>query len=259
MTMTHFPHSSFLTRSGLPGFVAICAVAAFAIALAACGSEISVGKATKKKAAEEQTQAQPPAPAAPVAEVEKDYVYTSIGKRDPFRSIFDEAGVEATVNPEEAVLSPLQNYDVNSFRVSAIVWGVPSPTAVVAAPDNNTYLVKTGTLIGRNWGKVVKIKRDAVVVLEQSSLDKDMKVSNLIELKLPAKTIQPMESQTEIPGIDLEKTEIDLEKTEKDYWNDGDSKPSAPAPSAPAPEDSSPRWRPRGGSLEPDEYVRPDE
>ncbi len=157
--------------------------------LAACGSDITVSKSTKKKAPEARSAQETVAAVAPAAKVEKDYVYTSIGKRDPFRSIFDETGGEATMDAVETILSPLQNYDITSFTVTAILWGIPSPSAMVVAPDSKTYTVKQGTLIGRNWGRVVKIKRDGIVVLEQTRMPNGQKITNTITLKLPVKTI----------------------------------------------------------------------
>ena len=48
-----------------------------------------------------------------------DYVYTSVGKRDPFRSPFEDLEADEIVGSEEdRVIGPLQTYDLSSFTVS---------------------------------------------------------------------------------------------------------------------------------------------
>jgi len=71
--------------------------------------------------------------------------------------------------------------------------------------------------MGRNWGRVVKIKRDAIVVLEQSPLPNGRKVSSLIELKLPIKTIKPTENEVDLD--DEQKTSVEKAmKSLKGSW-----------------------------------------
>lgn len=181
--------------------------------LTACGSEFVVEPLPAS-----QTPAAPAAPApapeeaaAPAAEQPtRDYVYTSIGKRDPFRSVFDDVGGEEAIRQAETILGPLQAFDVNSFTVSAVVWGISSPTAMVQAPDGKTHIVKVGTLMGRNWGRVIKILRDGIVILEQSPLPDGTKVSNLVDLKLPVKTIKGMEDEVDLDVLDRAEQQPDL-------------------------------------------------
>ncbi len=124
-----------------------------------------------------------------------DYVYTSVGKRDPFRSPFEDLEADEIVGSEDdRVIGPLQTYDLSSFTVSGIIWGTTSPTAMVVAPDNSSYIVKVGTLIGKNWGKVTKIKQDRIVVQEVIRKGSGQKITQTTELKLPLKRITPMTS-----------------------------------------------------------------
>jgi len=164
-----------------------------------CGDDINFGRidSISDKADKNQKKDVAEEPKGPA--LEKDYVYTSIGKRDPFKSIFDDVTSAGDDTDDVAgIVSQLQNYDVNSFVVTAIVWGISSPTAMVEAPDGETYVVKTGTLMGRNWGRVIKIKRDRIVVLETKSLPSGDKVSHMIELQLPVKMLKSQESQLNI-------------------------------------------------------------
>lgn len=192
-------HTQTSTKGGLSRILLLIISLLFVIS---CGGDISVsaGKAKKKdSAAKEPASAEAASAVVADVPVQKDYVYTSIGKRDPFRSIFDEVGGEKEAIEEDTILSPLQDYDVESFIVTAIIWGISSPTAIVQAPDNETYVVRTGTLIGRNWGRVVKIKHNAIVILEQTLLSNSgEKVSNLIELPLPIETIKQKDEELNI-------------------------------------------------------------
>ncbi len=177
------------------GLKMIAAILALAMIAFACESDVKIQTSkqkTKKADAEEKAA---PADTKAVAAVTDDYVYTSIGKRDPFRSIFEEVGGQDLLEKDTTILTPLQNYEVSSFSVKAVIWGVSSPTALVQAPDGKTYLVKNGTLIGRNWGKVVKIKRDAIVILEKSLMPDGTSVENMVELKLPVKTIRASDQE----------------------------------------------------------------
>lgn len=195
--------------NGMQKAIFLCLVMSILTLLASC-SDVSIGpiEDLSKDKAKIEKKEEVDKDKEPI--IEKDYVYTSIGKRDPFKSIFDDAAFENGGNAgQETIISPLQNYDVNSFVVTAIVWGVSSPTAMVAAPDGQTYVVKTGTLIGRNWGRVIKIKHDRIVVLETKTLPSGGgKVSHMIELQLPVNKIQSQESQLDIS--DSTNTDEDL-------------------------------------------------
>lgn len=193
----------------------IAVLFAFSGILTSCGEEISFKPLKKdtskvvKKEAVKQDEVKKEAPA------KEDYVYTSVGKRDPFRSIFDEMGVEADDLGEEAITSPLQEYEVNSFTLTGVVWGVSSPVAMLNAPDNRSYVVKVGTLIGRNWGKVTKIMRDRIVVTEVSRNPSGPKVINRIELKLPVKEIKAGQG-----GFGYGEVEKALQETEEEESDD---------------------------------------
>jgi type IV pilus assembly protein PilP len=208
MAMRPFSFSACRFLSGLAALVLFTAVL---FSLTACDSEFKIeslpkvdSKSTTDTAAQADTQAAP-------APVEKDYVYTSIGKRDPFRSVFDDAGGADVVTQTDTILGPLQSYDVNSFKVMGIVWGISSPSAMVQDPTGKTHVVKTGTLIGRNWGRVIKIKRDSIVILEQSPLPNGTKVSNIVEIKLPSKTIKPMENEIDLDKVTGEENPEDTQ------------------------------------------------
>jgi len=102
--------------------------------------------------------------------------------RDPFRSYFTEVLIAGGDTGPITEVPPLQQYEVDQFTVLGIIFGVATPTALVADPMNQTHTVKIGTIIGRNWGKVIKIRKDAVVVNEEytDSNSGEFKVNTII-------------------------------------------------------------------------------
>lgn len=94
-----------------------------------------------------------------------DYSYNSIGKRDPFRSFFVEAGGD--VDPDTGPRTPLQLFDIDQYKLTGVVWNVPQPRGMVQGPDGVGYVVEIGTLIGKNWGKVTQISPEEIVVTEE--------------------------------------------------------------------------------------------
>jgi len=91
-----------------------------------------------------------------------EYTYNPFGKRDPFESFLKG-------KKEERVLSdnPLLNYDLSKFHLAGIVWGMANPRAIVIDGDNRGHIIRNGTRIGRNRGKVMRILKDRVVVAEE--------------------------------------------------------------------------------------------
>lgn len=93
--------------------------------------------------------------------------YSSAGKRDPFRplSLKPKAVQRAREN-----LSPLERYDLGQLKLVAVIWDIKEPKAMVEDATGLGYIVKLGTLIGPNEGKVKAIKPNEVVI-EESFVD----------------------------------------------------------------------------------------
>ena len=127
-------HLSVTAQSVCRLVTGVIGLGALGLMLSSCGAQIEVKSAPSAPKAEEKAKTEA-TKEAPKTEAEKDYVYTSIGKRDPFYTPFDDLNAEVQAAKDENItLSPLQNYDVGTFSVSGIVWGISSPTAMVVAP-----------------------------------------------------------------------------------------------------------------------------
>ena len=93
--------------------------------------------------------------------------YSPVGKRDPFQSAPMRA--KASRRPRET-LSPLERYELGQLKVVGVVWNVKEPKAMVEDSSGLGYIVKVGTPIGPDDGKVKEIKPNEVVV-EESYVD----------------------------------------------------------------------------------------
>jgi type IV pilus assembly protein PilP len=138
--------------------------------------------------ADAPVEAEELAVAAPVEESEEaseeaEYSYNPIGKRDPFRSFLDFTRRDGLDDEE---LGPLQKYEIDQYRLVAIVWGVEEPRAMVEDPDGTGHVITIGTLIGRNWGRVTQIRPEELIITEEYRDEIENKlIVNEIPVRLP--------------------------------------------------------------------------
>ncbi len=102
-------------------------------------------------------------------------------KRDPFRPFVLEIRPQRR---DRANLSPLERYEVGQLKLVGIIWDIPVPRAMVEDTAGLGYVIKMGTPIGRNDGKV-KLIRPKEVVIEEIYYDfYGAKKSREVKLKL---------------------------------------------------------------------------
>ncbi|MBI2350434.1 MAG: pilus assembly protein PilP [Deltaproteobacteria bacterium] len=108
--------------------------------------------------------------------------YSSVGKLDPFRSLSlkPKASQRAREN-----LSPLERYELGQLKLVAIVWDIKEPKAMVEDGTSLGYIVKIGTLIGPNEGKVKAIKPTEVIIEERFTDFYGARKSQEVSMKLP--------------------------------------------------------------------------
>jgi type IV pilus assembly protein PilP len=141
------------------------ALAALVLAAAAC----SKPKPARPKAAAPAAAA-PAAPAAPqAAEAQKpadpEWAYTSVGRRDPFRSFLSELKASAGALATRCA-TPLGRFELEQLKLVAVITGLEDPVAMVEAPTGTGYAVRRGACIGKNGGTVAAVRSGEVVVSE---------------------------------------------------------------------------------------------
>jgi type IV pilus assembly protein PilP len=89
--------------------------------------------------------------------------FSTAGRRDPFRPF--TLNTRTHSRPRET-LSPLERYELGQLRLVGVVWQIKEPSAMIEDSAGLGYVVKVGTLIGPNEGKVKAIKPDQIIVEE---------------------------------------------------------------------------------------------
>ena len=110
------------------------------------------------------------------------------GKKDPFRSYVVAATKVKLPLPQISVKQlPIQQYEVNQFKVLGIITGLAENRAMVLDPTGKSYVVKDGTLIGPHNGRVLKIMPTFIEVTEQYREDSGKIRNRVVKLTLPRK------------------------------------------------------------------------
>jgi type IV pilus assembly protein PilP len=172
----------------------LAALGALAALVSACGGgpaaapDAAPAPAAKPAAKAEQAKADEAPPA--------EYAYSAVGKRDPFRSFFEDYATASEANAGVAErCGPLCRWDLEQLKLVAVVSGTTTPLAMVEDPEGRGYFVRRGSYIGKRSGKVSDIRRDVVVVTEL------IRQENRV---IPANT----ELYLRPPGLEKDKEEI---------------------------------------------------
>ena len=107
------------------------------------------------------------APKARTADIPE--TYDAIGKIDPFEPLFSEkpVSIEKKKNKKRIPRTPLERIDLSQLKLVGIILASSGNRALVEESSGKGYVIKTGTYIGVNSGKVVKIRKEEVVVEEE--------------------------------------------------------------------------------------------
>ena len=103
-------------------------------------------------------------------------------QRDPFRPTTLRAKTEVVRTREN--VSPLERFELSQLKLVGIVWDTKDPRAMVEDSGGLGYVVKVGTPIGTNDGKVKAIYRNEVVVEELYSDDYGARKKRDVGIKL---------------------------------------------------------------------------
>lgn len=99
---------------------------------------------------------------------EEAFAYNPAGRRDPFAPLVYQ--ISAVPAQEQRTLGPLEKFELNEFRLLAMMIVKGAPHAMVKAPDGKSYTVVPGDLIGPNGGVVKRIETKAFEVDAETGL-----------------------------------------------------------------------------------------
>ena len=96
-------------------------------------------------------------------------LYNPAGKIDPFEPLFRE---KATIHKKKKQIkreprTPLERIDLSQLKLVGIILASSGNRAIVEESSGKGYVVKTGTYIGINGGKIIEIDKELITVEEQ--------------------------------------------------------------------------------------------
>ena len=110
------------------------------------------------------------------------YSYDPTNKIDPFKSFII---VKKELEEKERAKTYLETLDVSQLTISAIVLGSKWNWALVRDSKGDGHVIKTGTLIGKKSGQVIKILEKEVVVRESYKDIRGREVIRDVSMRLP--------------------------------------------------------------------------
>lgn len=147
--------------------------------LVVIGLVVGLGGAVRDGAAQDDPGTLPqPTPTLPIAGP-VDVPAANID-RDPFRPFTLDLKPLVDNTPK----TPLEQYDVGSLKLVAVIWNTEHPRAMVEDASGLGYTIDVGTPIGRNQGVVKRIEPDAVIVEEEFADFYGEQKKNEVVLKL---------------------------------------------------------------------------
>jgi type IV pilus assembly protein PilP len=99
-------------------------------------------------------------------------LYNPEGKLNPFEPLFrkepESISVKEKKSKRRTPLTPLEKMDLSQLKLSAILLAPSGSRALVQETSGKGYIVKKGTYIGINSGKIVEILEDQIIVEEEA-------------------------------------------------------------------------------------------
>lgn len=97
-------------------------------------------------------------------------VYNGTGKIDPFEPLFrEQQGIakKAKKKIKRVPRTPLERIDLAQLKLVGIILASSGNRALVEESSGKGYVIKKGTYIGTNGGKIVKIQKERVYIEEK--------------------------------------------------------------------------------------------
>ena len=128
-----------------------------------------------------------PAPKTAVGLTGIPAAYNPTGKIDPFEPLFrDKPTLAKKKNRKKRQpQTPLERIDISQLKLVGIILASSGNRALVEESSGKGYVIKKGTYIGTNSGKVVKINKETVIVEEEFEDVFGKSSTRQREIKLP--------------------------------------------------------------------------
>ncbi|MBC8413310.1 MAG: pilus assembly protein PilP [Nitrospira sp.] len=97
---------------------------------------------------------------------EEGYVYDRRDRRDPFIPLIVPS--ESVLPTDDKKIGTIESYDITDFSLAAIAKKGGQYYALIISPDNKSFTILEGDVIGRSQGRVEEITAQQVTLLEYS-------------------------------------------------------------------------------------------
>ncbi|OQY02600.1 MAG: hypothetical protein B6I26_00130 [Desulfobacteraceae bacterium 4572_130] len=82
------------------------------------------------------------------------------------------------------ISTTLEKFDFNEIKLVGIVMAKSENIAIIESPGKKGYIVKIGTTLGKNNGKIIKIYNDRIIIKEKIKNSNGGLIINYQEMKL---------------------------------------------------------------------------
>ncbi len=113
--------------------------------------------------------------------------YDSLGKIDPFRPLIQEKSEDPVAFVDKRpkrILTPLEKIELSQIRLVAVIIMKGRQIAMVEEANGKGYEVGIGTYMGKNQGRVFKIKKNSIMIKELAKDFKGQLKEKVQEIKL---------------------------------------------------------------------------
>lgn len=93
--------------------------------------------------------------------------YIARGKIDPFEPLFKDEPVFRKKKKKRIPRTPLEKLSLGQLKLVAIIRAPSGNKALVEESSGKGYVIKKGTYIGLNSGKIIKIEKDNIIIEEE--------------------------------------------------------------------------------------------
>ena len=93
--------------------------------------------------------------------------YISRGRIDPFEPLFKDKPVSRKKKKKRIPRTPLEKLSLGQLKLVAIIRAPSGNKALVEEGSGKGYVIKKGTYIGLNSGKIIKIEKDNIIIEEE--------------------------------------------------------------------------------------------
>lgn len=94
-------------------------------------------------------------------------IYNPEGKLDPFAPLFEQGLSKNKSKKMRALRTPLEMVDLSQLKLVAVMRAESGNRALVEESSGKGYVVVKGTYIGNNFGRIVNILNDRIIVEEE--------------------------------------------------------------------------------------------